>query len=211
MRHRENLVGLVFGRLTAISFQERSKSGGNRWLCRCSCGNNHIVLAGKLKSQEVRSCGCLRREVASKPKPHIRTHGATGTAIYKLYRAMLNRCRCPGAGNYKYYGARGVKVCERWQGLNGFLNFISDMGPRPSSRHSIERKNTGGHYIPTNCYWATAEEQAQNKRTTRRIVFAGEEMSLRKAARLAGIKYSTALERCKRGWARERWLEQVRA
>src|SRR5208282_2838392 len=150
MRRPEDLIGQAFGRLIVIGFWGRSASGGSRWTCECVCGTKHIVLAGKLKSGEVRSCGCLRREVSSRSKPHIRTHGATGTFLYGIYRAMLNRCRCPGAGSYKYYGARGIRVCDRWQGPNGFLNFISDMGPRPSENHSVEREDTEGNYTPEN-------------------------------------------------------------
>jgi hypothetical protein len=203
---REDLTGRVFGRLTVVEFFQGSEPGRRRWICRCSCGNDHVVLAGKLKSGEVSSCGCFRREVQSRPKPHLITHGASKTPLYSLHHSLLLRCRCPTASNYKYYGARGIKVCERWQGPSGFLNFLSDMGPRPSAMHSVERKDTDGHYTPENCHWATSEEQAQNKRNTIRVVFGGEEMSLRKASRLAGIKYSTVLERRKRGWTTERAL-----
>ena len=74
---------------------------------------------------------------------------------------MKNRCAPPSCDSFKYYGARGVAVCARW--LN-FENFLADMGPKPSSQHSIDRIDPNGHYEPGNCRWATASEQGQNKR-----------------------------------------------
>jgi hypothetical protein len=86
----------------------------------------------------------------------------TDTPEYRAWRNMLTRCANPRASNWKYYGGRGIKVCERWQ---DFLNFVLDMGRRPSSEHSIDRwPNQDGNYEPGNCRWATRDEQTRNKR-----------------------------------------------
>lgn len=75
---------------------------------------------------------------------------------------MLTRCYIPASPDYKNYGGRGIEVCARWQ--NSFDAFVSDMGPKPTPEHSIERKNNDGNYDPNNCKWATSKEQQQNRR-----------------------------------------------
>ena len=81
-----------------------------------------------------------------------------------VWRTMINRCNNPNDAAYKYYGAKGVKVCQRW---HKYENFLADMGERPSSDHSIDRKQVAGDYTPSNCRWATRSEQQKNKTTTR--------------------------------------------
>ena len=81
-----------------------------------------------------------------------------------VWRTMIARCTNPRNKQFHYYGGRGIKVCKRWM---KYENFISDMGYRPSSEHSLERKDTDGDYKPSNCCWATRSEQQKNKTTTR--------------------------------------------
>jgi hypothetical protein len=78
---------------------------------------------------------------------------------------MINRCKHSCVNGFEYYGGRGITVCERWQ---SFENFLADMGPKPSSRHSIDRyPNNDGNYEPSNCRWATAKQQNDNRRSHR--------------------------------------------
>jgi hypothetical protein len=89
--------------------------------------------------------------------------GLTGTSMYCTWSNMRRRCRDHNHPNYKYYGGRGIEVCESWQGKNGFMNFVNDMGIRPDGL-SIDRINNDGNYNPANCRWATTKQQANNKR-----------------------------------------------
>lgn len=84
---------------------------------------------------------------------------------YEVWKGMRSRCSRPSVDSFKYYGARGIRVCDRW--LHSFVNFYSDMGPRPSPAHSLDRINNNGNYEPSNCRWATAREQTLNSRVTK--------------------------------------------
>jgi len=120
---------------------------------------------------------------------------------YTSWRHMLQRCTNPNATSYADYGGRGIHVCERWL---SFDSFLEDMGPKPSSKHQIDRVNNSGHYSPDNCKWSTAVEQNCNRRDTRRITFDGATQSLRAWCRELGIPWTTLHDRLRRGWSVER-------
>ncbi len=90
-------------------------------------------------------------------------HGMFHSPEYKVYRMMLSRCYNPNTDAFKYYGARGIKVCNRW--LHSFINFYQDMGERPSSNYQIDRENNNKDYSPDNCSWVTVAVNAQNRRS----------------------------------------------
>lgn len=164
-RRLEDLAGQRFGRLVVVSLHPiRSKSGETLWECLCDCGKETIVFAGNLKKGDTRSCGCLHRETLSKAKT---THGMRNSPEYGIWNSIKCRVLNTGDQAFKSYGGRGIKICERWL---KFENFYSDMGRRPSSNHSIDRKDNNGNYEPGNCRWATRSEQSNN---TRRNVMIG--------------------------------------
>jgi hypothetical protein len=114
---------------------------------------------------------------------------------HRSWRGMVQRCSNPNHNRHGFY--KNVKVCEQWQGRTGFKTFLSDMGPRPSSNHSIDRIDNGGDYTPENCRWATPKQQARNRRSTELLTIAGVTKSLAKWAEDAGIKYWTLYRRIK--------------
>ena len=89
-------------------------------------------------------------------------HGKSRTPVYNCWASMIARCYNTSLPEYKYWGGRGIRVCDRWK--ESFINFYEDMGERPSLKHSLERMNVDKDYTPDNCKWATIEEQARNKR-----------------------------------------------
>lgn len=123
----------------------------------------------------------------------MRTHGKSRWPEYRTWRAMKERCYNPNHIVYRYYGGRGIRVCDQW--LHSFENFIADMGRRPSSGYSIDRIDCDGDYSPNNCRWATIAEQRKNKRSAIILTFRGQKMCLADWARILGIHWVSLHER----------------
>ena len=153
-----DLTGMVFNKLTMISYVGPCKHGGSFWTARCECGNEIVVRGYYAKSGHTTSCGCHVKDMLKKANT---IHGESQSEEHAIWRKMIQRCECKTDKSYGRYGGRGIKVHPRWK---KFKNFLADMGRRPSKNHSIDRIDFNGDYEPSNCRWATQNVQSNNKR-----------------------------------------------
>lgn len=202
MTKAPDITGQRFGSLTIVARAENAKAGTGvaaRWACRCDCGAQTTVLGYLLRTGKTKSCGCRRVDAQKK---HGHATRERRTATYETWAGMIQRCDNPSVKSYSDYGSRGIKVCDRWR---VFENFLADMGEKPR-RLTIDRIDNGGDYEPSNCRWATRDEQGRNKRNNRLVEFRGKRIPLAEAVAVSGLKRLTVHQRIKRGWSVERAL-----
>ena len=158
-----DISGKRYGRLLVLGLCDDSGNYSHaHWLCKCDCGNTHAAAGTKLRSGEILSCGCYRKDnTTALMTRHGHSKRGNVSKTYMVWQSMINRCNRPTSKDFKYYGARGIQVCVRW--TDSFELFLLDMGEKPDGL-SIDRVNNDGNYEPSNCRWATATEQQANSR-----------------------------------------------
>ena len=151
-----DITGQKFGRLMVLSDTGKKSRGHRIWLCRCVCGQLIEVLSDRLRSSHTKSCGCLRKEIK-----HGDSCGEKKSRLYRIWTDMKSRCLNPKHQSYKYYGGKGIKICDEWK--NNYLAFKSwalSFGYRQNL--SIDRINSDGNYCPENCRWLAMSENVRN-------------------------------------------------
>jgi hypothetical protein len=160
-------AGHRYGRLVVIRQAESViRPGGYKhakWLCKCDCGNERLVSACHLSTGHTRSCGCLARDTTSS---YFTKHGMVKTPMYNAWRSIKERCFCTTTEAYDRYGGRGITMHPAW--VDDFAAFYAYVGDCPSPGMSLDRINNDGNYEPGNVRWATAKEQANNRRPRKR-------------------------------------------
>lgn len=194
--YRIDLSGQRFGKLVVLAFAGH-KGDERVWRCQCDCGKESVVPTVSLRHGNTRSCGCLSGE----------KHGLRRHPLYQRWLMIKQRCENPSDRRYRLYGARGIKVCERW---HHFAFFVQDMGPTFQPGLSIERRDNDGDYAPENCVWADQITQCNNSRKNILLEVDGKTMTLPQWAREVGLSQSTIRGRLNLGWSEERAVKTPR-
>lgn len=210
------LEGKRFGRLFVVGIAEKppnSKNRHSRWLCSCECGNMVTVSSDKLKNGDTKSCGCLKSELSTEKikkygKPH-KTHGESKGRLYNIYNHMKRRCHDEKNKKYPDYGGRGITVCPEWRdSFEAFRDWAMANGYRDDL--TIDRRDNDGPYSPENCRWTTNKEQQNNKRTSHKVSFNGEEITLAQLSEKTGLPMKTLWWRAMHGWKDEKLITPIK-
>lgn len=171
----------------------------------CRCGKEFESYIKGAKNNSVTSCGCRKKAGLS---PKVAFVDGIFAPEYEVWCGMKARCYNKRHRSYKNYGARGIGICDEWK--HCFKRFLADMGRRPSKRHSIERYDNNIGYQPSNCRWATIEEQCVNRRNNRIVEFNGEKKCISQWAVIVGVKCTLIRTRLERGWPPEKALSSFK-
>lgn len=185
-----DMAGEVYGRLQVLyKVNTKDATRSTFWKCKCDCGNTKEVSRQNLIKGFVKSCGCLQTESRIK-------HNNSHHILYNVWVGLRRRCNDEKHPTYKDYGARGIKVCKRWE--ENFQNFLDDMGERPDGTWDIDRKDNNKGYNKDNCRWVKKSVNAQNKRNSKRWIVNGiEYQSQNEASKKTGISSSQINRMCK--------------
>jgi hypothetical protein len=163
----ENIAGKRFGHWEVLS-RAPNRGKTTMWLCLCDCGKIKPVSVINLKSGKSTNCGCLRirATIAASTK-----HGMANTRLYGVWKDMRSRCYTKTASDYKYYGGRGVSICEEWGDFSKFQKWAMSHGYVETAKYgdcTIDRIDVNGNYEPNNCRWADMKTQRANQRNSKK-------------------------------------------
>ena len=193
-------AGQRFGKLLILSVLPAPPGKhGRHCFCRCECGNEKLIQAHRITSRVTRSCGCLTIK-------HHHTSKGIRSPTYRSWDSMISRCYNPRNAAFKYYGGRGIAVCDRWRlgekEKNGFECFLIDMGERHGLHASLDRIDNDLGYFPSNVRWADRKAQSRNRRNNVKYEYQGEMLTLRAIAERSGVPYERLRHRLRRaGWS----------
>jgi hypothetical protein len=155
-----SILGKKFNRLTVTEYLGKGDYAKHYWLCKCECGKTIRLNTSRITSNNpTKSCGCLRKEVLLGNRCDPTRHGLHKHKLYSVFYAMHYRCYNKNAPRFKYYGGKGVKVCEEWANFVDFYSWAVTSGYKEGL--SIDRINPDSDYMPSNCRWITVSENTR--------------------------------------------------
>lgn len=189
------MIGKKFGLLTVLEELNERKWNAKVYRCKCECGNYKNVVGTDLRRNVVRSCGCLQGV----------HHGKSNSRLYKIFIDMKRRCYDKRNKNYPNYGARGITICAEW--LNDFMTFYNwSINNGYQDNLTIDRIDNDKGYSPSNCRWATNEDQQNNTRATIKIQYKNMNYSISQWGRILNIDDSVLRKRYHDNWDIKRLL-----
>lgn len=200
---RSPTLGERFGKRLIIKILPYKKDpAAGHVLCRCDCGREKRVKYSCLLLGEQTACNFCRPQRGK----HRGTANRENTPEWEAWSSMRKRCNNPNHPAYHHYGGRGITICATWA---DYRIFLQEMGPRPSTRHSLDRIDNSIGYSATNCRWATWDEQGNNRRSNCLLTFDGRTQTIRQWSVAAGINHRTISHRLKNGWSVEDTLTRT--
>lgn len=189
-----DITGQRFGTYLVIK-RMGSIRGNAAWLCKCDCGKEKVIAQRVLKSRAKNGKGCFCGHYGHK-------HGESQTRLYKIYIGIKSRCYRKNSAEYHCYGGRGITICDEWLGEYGFLNF-RDWAYKNGYQDNltIDRIDNDGNYEPSNCRWATRNEQDYNKSNTVYITYDGETRTIHEWSEIVNIPAHILGQRNRSGWS----------
>ena len=202
MPPRIDLTGQKFGRLTVTGYSHTTNRK-SFWRCVCECGNTTIVYGESLKKGHTQSCGCLQREITRR---RVLKHGQRHSRLYRIWCDMKTRCYSPNRKIFKYYGGRGIIVCDEWKNdFQTFYDWATANGYHDDL--TIDRIDVNGNYCPENCRWITMKEQCNNRTSNHLLTYNGRTMTIAEWSEETNISSRTIEQRLNRhGWSVDRAL-----
>ena len=204
-----DITGERYHRLVVLGLSDKKTKDKTNWVCECECGKKTIVRKDNLTNGITTSCGCYKREQLSRQVyKQNTTHGESHTRLYSIWASMKKRCNNPNDIGYSLYGGRGIKVCHEWaDSYVAFADWARSNGYQDNL--SIDRIDNDKGYEPSNCRWATDQEQAENTRHAVMIEYNGKTHTISEWSRIADIPRSTFSERYHRGDRGDRLFRPV--
>lgn len=204
-----DLTGQKFSRLTVIKRVENNKHKQRMWLCKCDCGNEKIVRGLDLINGKIKSCGCLKIE-QNKINLNSTSHGLTDCRLYYIWINIKTRCYNSQNKNYRFYGAKGIKMCDEWKNdFKAFYDWAYKNGYNDKAKRgecTIDRIDSNKDYMPSNCRFLNQKQQTRNMKSNHLITFNNETHCIGEWAEILNISRKTLDSRIGRGWDIKRVL-----
>jgi hypothetical protein len=192
MKNREDIIGKKFGMITVISIEKSKKNNDNHLMVNglCDCGKKVFTRLTLLLNNKTKSCGCL---AINKTIKRCTKHGYYGSRLYKIWNGMLSRTKYKSKKDKKRYWGRGIYICKDWEDFNSFKEWSLNNGYKDNL--SIDRINNDDGYKPSNCRWATIQQQSENKSTTKLYKYKNSFVTIRYLSDISGINKSCLRKR----------------
>lgn len=186
MANFKDMTGYEFNGCRVLHREGSNKRGLAMWQVQCHCGNVFVTAGSSIRNGETNSCGCSHKKAAKKMGLNNKTHGETHSRLYDIWRNMKYRCNKKEHKSYKYYGGRGIEVCDEWmKSYEIFKEWALNNGYNETL--TIDRIDVEGNYEPDNCRWATFKEQGRNRRNNKLFNYNGKILTQSEICEITGL------------------------